>query len=146
MNKMNLRKTVTRNASFALLTLALLLACACSCVAEKKDSAASGATAGKDQHRTIFSDNNLWESTATKDLLFQFKERLGFFRCRLFRFGGRRRLACDRGRQHHCGCQGRNADAQQAFRGNVLHDRCLSKGEVKGNDRGLTVLEAHISL
>ncbi|MHC4315982.1 MAG: glycoside hydrolase family 28 protein, partial [Planctomycetota bacterium] len=40
MNKMNLRKTVTRNASFALLTVALLLACSCSCVAEKKDSAA----------------------------------------------------------------------------------------------------------
>ncbi len=40
MNKMNLRKTVTRNASFALLTVALLLACGCSDVAEKKDSAA----------------------------------------------------------------------------------------------------------
>jgi len=36
MNKMNLRKTVTRNASFTLLTLAFLLACSCSGVAEKK--------------------------------------------------------------------------------------------------------------
>ena len=39
MNKMNLRKTVSKNTSFALLTVALLLACSCSCVAEKKESA-----------------------------------------------------------------------------------------------------------
>ena len=41
MNKMNLGKTVTRNASFTLLTVTLLLACSCSGVAEKKDSAAA---------------------------------------------------------------------------------------------------------
>ena len=40
MNKMNIRGTVIRRASFALLTVALLLACACSGVAERKDSAA----------------------------------------------------------------------------------------------------------
>ncbi len=36
---MNLRKTVTRNASFALLTVALLLACTCSPLAEKDPAA-----------------------------------------------------------------------------------------------------------
>ncbi len=47
MNKMNLRKTVARNASFALLTVALLLVCGCWGVADKKDSAA-GQRAGWD--------------------------------------------------------------------------------------------------
>ena len=40
MNKTDLRKTATRNASLALLTVSLLLAFGCSGVAEKKDPAA----------------------------------------------------------------------------------------------------------
>ena len=44
MNKTNLRKTVTRKASFALLTVALLLACACFGVAQRKGSAAGQKT------------------------------------------------------------------------------------------------------
>jgi len=54
MNKMNLRKTVARNVSFALLTVALLLACGCPGAVVKKDLA-SGQRTGWDQLPEILS-------------------------------------------------------------------------------------------